>query len=94
MMRRAGLGEVRHDAVDRLHHQVHVDRHARMRLDRRADQRADREIRHVVVVHHVEMDQVGAGGDDGAHFFAEPREVGGQERGRDAVGACHRIGTV
>ena len=61
--RRAGLGEVGHDAVDRLHHQVHVDRHRRVRPDRLADQRPDRQVRNVVVVHHVEVDEVGAGGD-------------------------------
>ena len=84
--RRAGLGEVRHDAVDRLHHQMHVDRHRRVRLDRRADQRADREVRNVMVVHHVEVDEVGAGGDDRAHLLAQPREIGGQERRRNPEG--------
>ena len=38
-----------------------------------------------MVVHHVEVQEVGAGGDHRAHFLAEPREVGGQERRRDQV---------
>ena len=31
-----------------------------------------------MVVHHVEVNHVGAGCDDRSHFLAEPREVGGQ----------------
>ncbi|CAM2149145.1 hypothetical protein PT2222_210013 [Paraburkholderia tropica] len=78
---RAGLGEVGHDAVDRAHHQMHVDGHVHVRADRLAHQRADGEVRHVMVVHHVEVDPVGAGGDDVADFFAKTREVGGQNTG-------------
>ncbi len=37
-----------------------------------------------MVVHHVEMDPVGAGGDDGLHLVAETGEVGG----KDARGRC------
>ena len=60
----AGLGEIRDDAVDRLHHQMDVDRHLHVRPDRFADQRPDRQIRDIMVVHHIEVDEVGAGGDD------------------------------
>ena len=35
----------------------------RVRLDRRAHQRTDRQVGNVMVVHHVEVDEVGAGGD-------------------------------
>ena len=38
-----------------------------------------------MVVHHVEVDHVGAGVDDRAHFLAEAREIGGQQRRRDPV---------
>ena len=85
--RGARLGEVGDDAVHRLHHQMHVDRHRRVRLERLAHQRPDREVGHVVVVHHVEVDHVGAGGDDRSHLFAESREIGGKDRrGDQAVG--------
>ena len=43
-----------------------------------------------MVVHHVEVDEVGAGGDHRAHLLAQAREVGGQERRRDAVVEGHR----
>src|SRR5690606_8726366 len=48
---------------------------------RLADQWADREVRHVVVVHHVEMHEVGAGRDHRVHLLAQPREIRGQDRG-------------
>jgi hypothetical protein len=37
-----------------------------------------------MVVHHVEVNPVGAGGDDIANFLAEPGEVGRQNAGGDA----------
>src|SRR3546814_2292167 len=56
----AGPGEVGDDAVDRLDHQVHVDRRGHPVLAQRlAHQWADGEVGHVVVVHHVEVHPVG-----------------------------------
>ena len=77
--------EIGDDAVDRLHHEVDVDRHRGVRLDRRADERSDGEVRNVMVVHHVEVQEVGARGDHLAHFLAQAREIGGQERRRNQV---------
>src|ERR1700728_4758238 len=76
-----GRGEIRHDAVDRAHHQVHVDRclHA-VAAQCRAHHRADGEIRHVVIVHHVEVNEVGAGLEHRIDLRAEAREVGRQDR--------------
>ena len=88
----AGLGEVGHDAIDRLHHQVHVDRRRGVRADGLAHQRADGEVGDVVVVHHVEVNPVGAGGDDVANLLAEAGEVGGQQAGGDAVHGGLRCG--
>ena len=55
----------------------------RMLAQRLADHRAEGQVRHEVVVHHVEVDPVGAGGDHVAHLFAEAGEVGGQQAGGD-----------
>ena len=55
-----------------------------MRLERRADHRAEGEVGHVMVVHHVEVDPVGAGGDHVAHLLAQAGEVGGEDGGGDA----------
>jgi hypothetical protein len=88
----AGFGEGLGQRIHRLHHQVHVDRHLAavgthgMLAQRLADHRAEGQVRHVVVVHHVEVDPVGAGVDDGAHVLAEAREVGRQQAGGDAIG--------
>ena len=41
-----------------------------------------------MVVHHVEVDPVGAGRDDVAHLLAEPGEIGGQDGRGDAVAWC------
>ena len=84
--RRARLREIRHDAIDRLHHQVHVDRHA-SRAARSASHTSGPigQIRNVMVVHHVEVQEIGAGVDHRAHFVAQAREVGGQQRRRDSV---------
>ena len=46
----------------------------------------DREIGHVMVVHHVEVHQVGARRHHALDFFAEPREIGGQNARGDAKG--------
>ena len=79
-----------HLMVDRLDHEVHVDRHRaavgadRVLANRRADHRPDRQVGHVMVVHHVEVDPVGAAGDDIAHLVAESREIGGKNARSDA----------
>jgi hypothetical protein len=54
---------------------VDVDDRLREWTDRFAHQRTDGEVGHVMVVHHVEMHQVGAGRHDVAHFLAQPREI-------------------
>ncbi|MNS76860.1 hypothetical protein D3C72_1104170 [compost metagenome] len=84
----AGFGEVRHDAIHRLDHQVHVDRRGDAVLAQRlADHRADGQVRHVVVVHHIEMDPIGASGQDVVDFFAQAGEVGREDgRSDEAVG--------
>ena len=48
-----------------------------------------------MAVHDVDMDPVGAGGIDRAHFLAQFREIGGQDRRGDHERAMHRglIGT-
>ena len=54
-----------------------------MLAQRLAHQRADREVRHVVVVHHVEVDQVGAGGEHGLALLrraARSRRTGSTEQ--------------
>ncbi len=71
-----GLGEVRDDPVNRLHHQVHVDRRGHpVPAQRTAHQRPDGEVGYVMVVHHVEVDPVGAGGQHRIDFGAQAGEI-------------------
>ncbi len=80
----AGCEKVTDHAVHRTNHQVHVDRGGdAMLAQRRADHRADGQVGHVVVVHHVEMDDVRTGGEHVVHFFAQAGEIGGEDGGSD-----------
>ncbi len=80
----AGIGEHAHQVVHGPHHQVHVDDGVDAALAQRlAHQRAHRQVGHVVVVHDVEVDDVGAGLEHRLDFLAEAGEVGGQDRRRD-----------
>ena len=86
----ARLRESRGQRVDRLDHQMHVDGHRRavgrlrVRLERLADHRPEGQVRHVVVVHHVEMDPVGAGGDRRC-CTSSPRRAKSAERMEGAM---------
>ena len=80
----AGFREVGHDAVHRLDHEMHVDR----RLDAvlaqcRAHERPDRKIRHIVIVHHVEVHDIRTRSEHGFDLLAQAREVGRQNRRRN-----------
>ena len=68
---------------------VGVDARLAQRL---AYHRADGEIRHVMIVHHVEMNPVRARGEHRLHFLAQAGKIGRQDRRRDADGhAAHFI---
>ena len=55
-----------------------------------AHHRPDGEIGHVVIVHDIEMDEIGAGMQHGIDFLAQAGEVGGQDGGGDPAG-FHRL---
>ena len=85
----AGLGEGVEEGVDRRDHQMDVERLGRVRAERLHHRRADGDVRDEMAVHDVDVDPVGAGLVDRAHLLAEPREIGGQDRGGDE-GCGHR----
>jgi hypothetical protein len=63
-------GEVGHDAVNRLDHEVHVDgRRDPVLAQCRADERPDREVRHVMIVHHIKVHEVRASGEHGVDLL-------------------------
>ena len=91
----AGLGEGRDLALRPLDHHVHVEDAAGavdLLGERLHDERAHRDRRHEVAVHDVDVDRARAGVHDRGHLVAQAREVGGQDRGRDAVRELHQIG--
>src|SRR6266702_2692346 len=85
--RGARLCEYRDERVDRLHHEMHVNRLGDIGSDRLADERANREVRDIVIVHYVEMDEVGARLQHVCDLLAQPSEIGGENAGGDAVRA-------
>jgi len=70
-----GFGEVRDDTVHRLDHQVHIDFCLGNRTNGRTHQRTNGQVGYVMVVHHVEVDNIRAGGDDIDDFFTELGEL-------------------
>ena len=55
----ARCGEIRHDAVNRLHHQMHVDGGGNTVFAQGFQHhRADGQVRHIVVVHDVKMHDI------------------------------------
>ena len=53
-----------------------------------ANQRPHRQVGHVVVIHHIEMDDIGARFEHGLDLPAQAGEIGGKDGRRDA-GAFH-----
>jgi hypothetical protein len=51
--------------------------------DGRTDHRPDAEIGHEVIVHHIEMDEIGTGRFDCTHLLAKTSKIGREEAGRD-----------
>ena len=88
----AGFGEGVEERIDRRNHEVNVERLGGVRPKRLHHRRTDRQVGHEMAVHDVDVDPVGAGLIDRAHFLAEPGEVRGEDRGRDdGHGAIKRV---
>ena len=86
----ARLGEGFEIRIARRDHQMHVENLLGVRAERLHHVGADGDVGHEMPVHHVDMDPVAARLVDGAHFLAQPREIGGENRwGNDDV-AGHR----
>ena len=79
-MRRDDIGAGLHEGfkigVHRRDHQMHVEGLFRVRPQRLHHGRTDGEIGHVMPVHHIDMNPVGARLVDGANLLAELGEIG------------------
>ena len=87
----AGLCEGFEIRIARRDHQVHIERLFGVAADRLHHIRADGDVGNEMAVHDVDMDPVGAGGIDRAHFLAELGEIGGEDRRGDDERAMHRL---
>ena len=77
----ARLGEIGNDAIDRLDHQMHIDIGGDAMIAQSfTHQRADGQVRHIMIIHHIEMNDIRARGDDVIDFFTQTGEIGGQDR--------------
>ena len=67
----AGLGKAIDQGIDRTHHQMYIDRRGHTVLTkRRANRRTKGQIWNVVVVHHVEVNNIGARFQNRVNFTA------------------------
>ena len=71
-----GFGEIRNDAIHGLDHQVHVDDGIGHGADGFTHQRTDGQVGNIMVVHHVKVNNIGAGGDHISDFLAQFGHVG------------------
>jgi len=81
----AGFCKIGDEAIDGFDHQVDVNRYLHMRSNCLTDERPDCQIGNIMIVHDIEMDDIGAGCHDVADFFTETGKVGGQNARSDAV---------
>ena len=82
---RARLRELLEEAQRIRHHEVHVQG-KRCELAHGADQDgAEGEVGHELPVHHVDVQEIGARARDGPDLILQPREIGGEDGGTDAM---------
>jgi preprotein translocase subunit SecB len=71
----SSLGKIDNQSIHRRNHQMHVNRDGDMGTHRRTDHRTHRKVGHVVIVHDIKMQQVGARRLHCPDLFAQPRKV-------------------
>ena len=72
----AGLCEVRNNAIDWLNHEVNIDRRFDAVVPQGVtNQRSNRQVRHEMIIHHVEMHDVGASIQYGVDVIAQAGEI-------------------
>ena len=87
-----GVGKGAGQCIYRLHHQVHINGHGHARggfgvwFQGAANHWPEGQVGHVVVVHHVKVNPVAAGGNHVFDFIAQTGKIGGQNRRGDTVG--------
>ena len=80
---RAGFRESLQIGVAGRDHQMDVEDPIRRAAQGLHDIRPDGDIGHEMPVHHIDMDDIRPGSDNGADFFAEFGKIGGEDRRSD-----------
>ncbi|MNC57991.1 hypothetical protein D3C75_1076940 [compost metagenome] len=79
--------KVANDAVNRADHQVHVDRRSNAVLAQSGtDHRTDGQVGDIVIVHDIEVDDVGTRSQYLVDVLAQSGEIGGENGGGNSVG--------
>ncbi len=74
---RAGLGKLGDDTVHGLDHQVYVQGCGDAVIAQGLDHdRPKRQVRDIVIIHHIDMDKIGAGLQHGGRVLAQAGQVG------------------
>ena len=91
-IRRTSLGEHLDELIDRGGHQVAVERCRDAAFSESLhDKRADCQVRDVMVVHNIDMNDIGSGLEDIPYLVSEPREISREDRGSNKIFPGHRI---
>ena len=73
---RPRLGKIRYDTVHRLDHKVDINLRGHTVLAQSiANQRSNGQVGNIVIVHDVEVDNIGPGLEDVIHFFSQAGEI-------------------
>lgn len=94
---RAGFGEGGDERIHGFGHQVGVQkgvRRLRVLAQGAAGECAEGEIGDIVVVHHIQVQPVGAGCEGGCGFFAESGEIRGEQTGGDGDWHSGAVGVL
>ena len=86
------LGKHLNQRIDGLHHQMHIDRRGHTVIaERLAYHGPHCEVRHIVIIHNIEMHHVGTSREHSVDLFAQTRKVSCQNGGRNEV-VRHEVG--
>ena len=77
-----GISERRDERINRLDHQVHVERQSAVGTQALQDRWPEADVRDEVAVHDIEVQPIGSGALDRRNFLAETREIRSQQARR------------
>ena len=77
------LGKIADQIVHRTHHQMHINGSLDATLEQvivesLTHQRADGQIRNIVIIHYIKMNNIGTGSNYSGHIFTQPSEISRQ----------------